>query len=170
MYGYGRIIFSLSRAGYIPRWLSVTSANDTPYRALILGTVIGLFCVQLVDAGSDAVDAVILNMAVFGALISYILVLFSYIKLKNSRPDLPRPYTSPWGIAGATIGAALAIVALVACVSVPAYRSGIWGVAIVLVMASLYFLFNKNRLVAQAPEEAAALMSTPLPNGKSLFL
>ncbi len=170
MYGYGRIIFSLSRAGYIPRWLSVTSANDTPYRALILGTVIGLFCVQLVDAGSDAVDAVILNMAVFGALISYILVLFSYIKLKNSRPDLPRPYTSPWGIAGATIGAALAIVALVACVSVPAYRTGIWGVAVVLVMASLYFLLNKNRLVAQAPEEAAALMSTPLPNGKSLFL
>jgi len=158
IYGFGRIIFSLSRAGYIPRWLSVTSKNHTPYRALIIGTIIGLLCVKLVDAGSDAVDAVILNMAVFGAVISYILVMLSYIKLQYSYPDLQRPYQSPWGIYGAYIGAGLAIFALIACLSVPAYRAGIWGVAIILALASVYFVFSKKRLVAQAPEEAAALM------------
>jgi len=165
IYGYGRILFSLSRAGYLPRWISVTSKNNTPYRALILGTFLGLICVILIDQGKGIqVDAVILNMAVFGAVISYILVMFSYIKLKLSHPDLPRPYESPLGIKGAGVGAALAIFALVACCSVPAYRPGIWGILIVLVLASIYFFFqSRNHLVAQAPEEAAALMIEPLP-------
>lgn len=89
--------------------------------------------------------------------------MLSYIKLKVSRPDLPRPYESPLGVLGAIIGAALAIFALVACCSVPAYLPGIWGVAIVLGVATLYYFFySRNRLVAQAPEEAAALMITPL--------
>lgn len=104
IYGYGRILFSLSRAGYIPRWISVTSKNHTPYRALLLGTLVGLICVMLVDAGSDAVDAVILNMSVFGAVLSYILAMLSYIKLKLTRPDLPRPYESPFGIWGQLLG------------------------------------------------------------------
>ncbi|TFI52679.1 amino acid permease [Mastigocladus laminosus UU774] len=157
IYGYGRIIFSLSRAGYLPRQISVTSKNKTPYRALFLGTAVGLICVMLVDIGSNQVDALILNMAVLAALISYILVMLSYIKLKFSRPDLPRPYKSPLGITGATIGTILAIFALLACLSVPAYQLGIWGVVIVLFLATLYFLSRKNRLVVQAPEEAAAL-------------
>ncbi|MCP6761598.1 MAG: amino acid permease [Fischerella sp. CENA71] len=157
IYGYGRIIFSLSRAGYLPRQISVTSKNNTPYRALLLGTAVGLICVMLVDVGSNRVDALILNMAVLTALISYILVMLSYIKLKFSRPDLPRAYESPLGIAGATIGTILAIFALIACLFVPAYQAGIWGVVIVMVLATLYFLSRKNRLVVQAPEEATAL-------------
>ncbi len=163
IYGYGRILFALSRAGYLPRWISVTSKNHTPYRALILGTVLGLICVLLIDQGKVInVDAVILNMSVFGAVISYILVMFSYIKLKLSRPDLPRPYQSPLGIRGAIVGAVLAIFSLVACLSVPAYRTGILGVAIVLFLASLYFFFySRHQLVAQAPEEAAVLMIEP---------
>ncbi len=160
IYAYGRVLFSLSRAGYFPRWISVTSKNHTPYRALILGAVVGFICAVIINAsGSSAVGAVLLNMSVFGAVLSYVLVLFSYIKLKISRPDLPRPYKSPLGIWGAAIGAVLAILALFACFSVPAYRPGVWGVAIFLVVAILYFLlYSRNRLVAQAPEEKAALM------------
>jgi ethanolamine permease len=158
IYGYSRILFSLSRAGYIPRWISVTNHNAVPDRALILGTGIGMLCVQLLDIGSDAVDAVILNMTVFGAVLSYILVMFSYIKLKISRPDLPRPYKSPFGSFGALIAALLAIFALVACLSRPAYQAGIWGILIVLAIATLYyFFFSRHDLVAHAPEELAAL-------------
>ena len=159
IYAYGRIIFSLSRAGYIPRRISVTSKNHMPSRALILGSVVGLICVVLVAYGkASAVDAVILNMSVFAAVISYILVMLSYIKLKLSRPDLPRPYKSPLGIRGAAIGTTLAIFALVACLSVPKYQPGSWGVGIVMVLATFYYFFySRHHLVAQAPEEAAAL-------------
>lgn len=159
IYAYGRTFFSLSRAGYIPRWLSVTGRNYTPYRSLILGTAIGLICAVSLDILGGAVKDVMLNMAVFAALIAYILVLFSYIKLKSSHPDLLRTYESPLGIWGAAIGSALAILALFACLSIPAYQPGAWGVAIVLIVAILYFLlYSKNHLVAQAPEEKAALI------------
>jgi len=160
IYAYGRVLFSLSRAGYLPRWISVTSKSHTPYRALILGAVVGFICAVIINiSGSGAVGAVLLNMSVFGAVLSYAIVMFSYIKLKISRPDLPRPYESPLGIWGAAIGAFLAILSLFACFSVPAYRPGVWGVSIFLLVAILYFLiYGKNRLVAQAPEEKAALM------------
>lgn len=158
IYAYGRTFFSLSRAGYIPRWLSVTGKNYTPYRSLILGTIVGLICAVSLDILGGAVKDVMLNMAVFAALIAYILGLLSYIKLKISHPDLPRTYESPLGIWGAAIGSALAILALFACLSVPTYQSGAWGVAIFMVVAMLYFaLYSKNQLIAQAPEERAAL-------------
>ena len=160
IYGYGLILFSLSRAGYIPRWLSITSKKNTPYRAIILGTILALFCVIVLGGGKDiAVEAVILNMSVFGAVLSYILLMFSYIKLKLFSPDLPWSYKSPLGIWGAAVGAILAIVALVACCSVPDLRPGILGIVAVLVVASFYFFFHsRHQLVAAAPEEAAVLM------------
>ena len=104
--------------------------------------------------------AALLNMAVFGAVISYALVLGSYIKLRVSRPELPRPYKSPLGIAGAVVGALLAVLALLACFSVEDYRPGVWGVAVFLAAAVLFFWFySRKHLVAQAPEEEVALMA-----------
>lgn len=160
IYAYGRVLFSLSRAGYLPGWISVTGKTNTPYRALLVGGVVVFICAALINvSGGGAVGAALLNMCVFGALISYVLVMVSYIKLKIARPDLPRPYSSPLGIWGATIGAGLAIFALFACFSVPDYRPGFWGVSLLLVVAIVYFfLYSRNRLVAQSPEEKVALM------------
>jgi ethanolamine permease len=170
IYAYGRVLFSLSRAGYLPRWLSVTGEANTPYRALILGAVVGLICTIIMDnSGSAALGAVLLNMAVFGAVISYILVMSSYIKLKLDRPDLYRPYQSPLGIVGAAIGTVLAIMALLACFAIPAYQPGIWGVSIFFIIAIAYFWFySRHHLVAQAPEEKSALVAMIQRNGDSL--
>lgn len=161
IYAYGRVLFALSRAGYFPRWISVTNKNYTPARALILGAVIGLVCTAAIQiAGQGVVGAALLNMAVFGAVISYILVMVSYIKLKISRPELKRPYNSPLGVKGAALGAVLALLALFACFTDSAYRPGVWGVALFLVIATLYFwLYSRKKLVAQAPEEAEALLA-----------
>jgi ethanolamine permease len=158
MFGYGRILFALSRAGYIPRWLSVTSRKNTPYRALFIGSVLGIITIYLTNVGNEALAAAILNMSVFAALITYILVTVSYIKLKFSHAHQPRPYKSPLGVMGALIAASLALVALAACFYTPTYRAGIFGVLLVVIVATLYFLlFSRKHLVLQAPEEAAAI-------------
>ena len=73
VFAYGRQIYSLSRAGYFPRALSVTGAKrKTPHVALIVGAVLGYAAACLIHfLGSDhPVGAVLLNMAVFGAVIS----------------------------------------------------------------------------------------------------
>jgi ethanolamine permease len=160
IYGYGRVIFSLSRAGYFPRWLSVTGKYHTPAIAMIVGGVIGLGCAAAIKFVGGSVNAALLYMAVTAAVISYAMNMLSYIKLKISRPELPRPYKSPFGIAGAAIGFVLSIVALFACFADPAYQPGAIGVGLVTLVATLYFLFySRNKLVAQAPEEENALLA-----------
>lgn len=161
IYAYGRVLFALSRAGYFPRALSITGyKTNTPHRALILGAVIGLCCAMVIDRYSKGVvGAALLNMAVFGAVISYAFVMLAYLQLKRKRPHLARPYRSPLGNAGAYVGFALAVLSLAATFAVPDYRPGVLGVAVFVLMALLYFkLYSSKRLVAQAPEEEVALV------------
>ena len=162
IYAYGRVFFALSRAGYLPRWISITTGRfKTPHMGLILGGISGFVVAVILDLfGTGIVGAALLNMAVFGAVISYTAVMFSYIKLKRDRPDMPRPYKSPLGISGAAVGATLSIIALAACFANPDYRAGVYGVAVFLIANIAYFAFySRNRLVAQAPEEEVALMA-----------
>jgi ethanolamine permease len=97
-------------------------------------------------------------MAVFGAVISYVLVMVSFVVLRIRRPHLVRPYRSPLGIPGAVVGAVLSLVALSACFAVKEYRPGVIGTAIFSIVCLVYyFAYSRNRLVAQAPEEEVAL-------------
>ena len=161
IYAYGRVLFAQSRAGYIPRWLSVTGkTTHTPHRALIVGAVVGfLIAIALDQFGDSVVGSSLLTMAVFGAVISYALVMVSYIQLSRSRPQLKRPYKSPLGVAGAWVGTVLSVISLVATFAIPSNRPGVWGVAIfVALMYVYYLLYSRHRLVAQAPEEEIALI------------
>jgi ethanolamine permease len=163
IYAYGRVLFSLSRAGYVPRWISITNRRHTPAVALVLGGMIGLLCafaIEMTGGEKGAVNATLVSMTVFGAVISYFMVMCSYIKLRWSRPDLPRPYKSPLGVPGAAVGAGLSLVSLGACFASPTYRHGVWAVAGFLAVAILYFWFHsRHHLVAQAPEEESALLA-----------
>jgi ethanolamine permease len=159
IYSYGRVLFSLSRSGYIPRWISITSQTHTPAIAIILGAFVGLVCTATIQFAGKTIGAMLLNMTVFGAVISYIMVMSSYIKLKLTLPKLPRPYQSPLGIWGAVVGLILSIIALFACFCNPGYRPGVWGVVIFLGFMILYFLlYSRKKLVARAPEEENLLL------------
>lgn len=159
LYAAGRVMFSLSRAGYYPRWISIVSKWHTPAMAIIVSSLIGLACAFLIQFGGTAVGPALLNMAVFGAVISYTMVMLAYIKLKIDRPQLERPYVSPLGIPGAAVGATLSLVALLACFSDPAYRPGVWGVAVFLAAMVAYFVaYSRHKLVSRAPEEEDALL------------
>jgi ethanolamine permease len=166
VYAYGRVLFALSRAGYIPRFLSLTGKRRTPYVALIAGALIGFVCalvITLTKLGTDSnshVGSALLNMAVFGAVISYACVMASFIKLRISNPHLARPYRSPLGIPGAVVGLLLSVVALIATLSDPLLLPAVVGVIIFLLLGMIYFFcYSRHHLVAQAPEEEVALIA-----------
>ena len=165
IYAYGRVLFALSRAGYFPRWISKTSQYHTPHRALILGALIGLAILFLLDRlgkGED-IGGTLINMAVFGAVLSYAMVMFSYIKLRLNRPELERPYRSPLGIPGAAVGGALSILALAATIFNKDYQLAIiWVAGFLAVGIGYYLLYSRHKLVAQAPEEEVALLAKQL--------
>ncbi len=108
IYAYSRQLFALSRAGYLPRFLSVTGSRRTPWVALVVPAVIG-FLLSLTGAG-----ATLLNAAVFGAAISYVLMTLSHIVLRSREPNLERPYRTPGGVITSGIACGLAVLAVIA--------------------------------------------------------
>lgn len=162
IYAYGRVLFAMSRAGYLPTWISVTNDNGSPARALILGGAVGLGCTFLISivANNANLGPALLNMAVAGAVISYAIVLSSYIQLKLNRRNLPRPYKSPLGLPGAFIGIVLAVIAFLACFANPDYRLAVFLVVGFIGVSIAYFwFFRREGLIAEAPEEQIALIS-----------
>jgi len=146
IYAYSRQIFALSRAGYLPTSLSLTNKNKAPYLAIIIPGVIG-FALSLTGEG----DLLIL-MAVFGATISYVLMMLSHIKLRLSRPDMDRPYKTPGGILTSGIALILALIAVIAGFLVD---PKVWFMAAGIYIAFIvYFLvYSRHRLVQGTPEE-----------------
>jgi len=165
IYAYGRNIYSLSRAGYFPKWMSVThGTRKTPWLALVLGAVIGILLALLLRwaGGQDSafaatVSGALLNMAVFGAVISYAMQCVAFVLLRRNMPDINRPYRSPVGIPGAVVAGIISIVALIATFLNEDYRPGVYGVAIWFLLAIAYFgLAGRHKLVL-SPEEEFAL-------------
>ncbi len=160
IFAYGRNIFSLSRAGYFPSWLSVTHATrKTPHVALIAGAVLGygVLLLLFVLGDSGAFGGVILNMAVFGAVIAYAMQMWSYLVLRREFPELPRPYRSPLGRTGAWIALVIALLAFVMLFVNPDFRPGVVGVALWFVAGLAYFGFHARKRMIRSPEEAFAI-------------
>jgi ethanolamine permease len=150
IYAYSRQLFALSRAGYLPRGLSVTGRRKTPWIALLVPGAIGFLLAAIVDDG-----ALLINIAVFGATVSYVLMMVSHIVLRRREPHLERPYRTPGGTATTGVALVLAVAAVVATFFVDEKAAAITAGILLLALAYFWF-YSRHRLVAQAPEEEFA--------------
>jgi ethanolamine permease len=159
IFAYGRNIFSLSRAGYYPHQLSLTHGKRrTPHVALLLGAVLGWIAAYVIYKNSSSdVGASLLYMAVFGAVISYFMQCLSFILLRRRLPDIDRPYRSPVGEWGAGIAGVIALCALAAILINSDYRPGVYGVAVVYLVALAYFAVAGRHKLVLSPEEEFAM-------------
>jgi ethanolamine permease len=168
IYAYGRQIYSLSRAGYFPQALSEThGAHKTPNRALIAGTVLGFTVMMVVwyvagaEKGGAFIGGTLLNMAVFGAMLSYALQGLSFILLRVRMPHIARPYRSPLGNLGAAVTILIALTTLYYQLQDPVYRKGVYGAAIWYLAGIIYFaLVGRHKLVLSPEEEFALTKGT----------
>ncbi|MFT7005246.1 MAG: ethanolamine permease [Sulfurimonas sp.] len=151
IYGYSRLVFALSRAGYLPQFLSLTSKRKTPIWALIIPGVLG-FLASLTGEGD-----LMLGMAVVGATISYALMSLSHILLRIKEPNMDRPYKTPGGVL--TSGTAL-VLSIVALTGVYAFdpRAFIYTIILYAIGAIYYFAYSKNHLVAKTAEEEFSMI------------
>jgi ethanolamine permease len=147
IFAYSRQLFALSRAGYLPRRLSVTGGRKTPYIALLVPGVIGFLLAAITQDGAK-----LLNIAVFGATVSYVLMTLSHIVLRRREPDLERPYRTPGGAATSGVAFVLALAAVVATFFVDEQAAGITA-ATFLAMVAYFWFYSRHNLVADAPEE-----------------
>jgi ethanolamine permease len=166
MFAYGRNMYSLSRAGYYPKFLSLTSAKrQTPWVSLLVGGIIGYLILTLVlvvlpainpDAASSA-TGVILFIAVFGAVISYMLQMVAFVVLRRKFPNADRPWRSPTGVWGAVVAFVIAFAAFLGILLNGVFQTAVVTFLIVYVVGiALFAIFGRTRLVL-SPEEEYAL-------------
>jgi ethanolamine permease len=162
MFAYGRNMYSLSRAGYYPKFYSQTAKRQTPWVALIVGAAIGFVALLVLDAlasveGVGAVaGAIILNIAVWGAVLAYFLQMVSFIILRRKFPNASRPYKSPWGLPGAYVAAIIAAFVFVGFLINPTFQPAIIAIVIVYVVILIGFaIWGRHRLVLSPEEEYA---------------
>jgi ethanolamine permease len=164
IYAQGRQIYSLSRAGYFPRWMSIThGTRKTPHLAMLVGAVVALVLMLAIwfgvgaEQGALVIGGTLLNMAVFGAMLSYVMQALSFILLRRNAPHIERPYRSPFGTVGAGLTVIIAVVTLFYQLSDPVYRAGVIGVAIWFALGVVYFAIAGRHKLVLSPEEEFAL-------------
>jgi ethanolamine permease len=164
MYAYGRNLYSLSRAGYYPKFLSLTGKRQTPVLALVVGAVIGFALLLIVQAATAAGGtaalvggSIVLNIAIWGAVVAYVMQMLSFVVLRRRFPNAERPYKSPTGIPGAIIAGVIALAIFIAFLFNTGYQIAIAGIAVVYIVGLVIFaVYGRHHLVL-APEEEYAL-------------
>jgi len=164
IYAYGRQIYSLARAGYYLPFMSLTNAKKVPHMALYVGSALGFATMMILwfavkgDATKSTaiIGGTLLNMAVFGAMISYAMQGLSFIVLRNTMPNIVRPYRSPVGVPGALVTIVVALVTIYYQLQDPVYRGAVFYVAGFYVLGILYFAaYGRNQLILSPEEEFA---------------
>jgi ethanolamine permease len=136
--------------------------HQTPHVALIAGALVGLAVMLFIwyvygsEKGGAFIGGALLNMAVFGAMISYVMQAVSFIMLRTQMPNIERPYRSPFGLLGAGLTLVIALVTIYFQVTDAAFRDPVLGVAIYYAVMILYFaVIGRNQLVLSPEEEFA---------------
>lgn len=150
----GRLLFAIARDGYFPQFLAKENpTNGTPYMALITGGAVALLVdiVLYYTIGDVHLGAVVINLALIGGLVSYILQLVSFIRLRLYHPELPRPYRSPFGVAGAVLCLAMCAIVLASIVysgiSGSDFLASVVGAIVIFALSTIYFFHTvKPRL------------------------
>ncbi|BBG29400.1 ethanolamine permease [Zymobacter palmae] len=153
--GYSRQLFALARAGYLPQGLAKLSRFQTPYRAILAGGVVGIIAIfgDGINLQGMSLTAAMITMAVFGAIVMYIMSMLSLFRLRRTAPDLPRSFRAP----GYPIVPAVALICAIICLAAMLWFNPMIATLFLLFMGVgyLYFLTTKNRRERQATPTTA---------------
>nr|WP_322982144.1 ethanolamine permease [Pseudomonas sp. C11] len=154
--GYSRQFFALARAGYLPKGLAKLSRFQTPHRAIIAGGVIGIAAVfsdGVINLQGMSLTAAMITMAVFGAIVMYIMSMLSLFKLRRSEPNLARSFRAP----GYPVVPAIALGIALVCLSAMIWFNGVLALIFLGLMAVGYLYF-----LCTADQREAAAQANPI--------
>ena len=148
VYVTSRMALSLARDGFAPRWFAGISPGGTPRRALLLSAA-GMALATAVSATSPE-DAfpLLLGMALFGGLLTWLIVFASHIAFRRRRAAEGLP-PSPVRLRGSPVTPGLAMVFLVAVLLTMPFTEQFataWaaGVPFLLVLCLAYLLVRRR--------------------------
>lgn len=103
--GASRVTYSMARYKIMPEWFShIHPKFRVPTRTIVVftlasvGFVLFVWIMGTFRLTSEEPTIILGDLYNYGALVSFMLVNLALIKLRNKRPDLYRPFTSPFQI------------------------------------------------------------------------
>jgi len=130
-----RIFFAMGKDGLLPAWASTIHPRfRTPYvTTLITGGIV------MLASGLTAID-VLGELVSIGTLFAFVIVSIGVIVLRKTRPDLPRPFKTPF-VPALPIASALVSTALMAALPAATWERLIIWMVIGLV---IYFAYGRS--------------------------
>ena len=137
---YSRQCFAMSRTGYLPRFLSRINRHGSPYLALLCPGV-----VALAISASGSTD-VCIAIATFAALIMYTMILISLLRLRQTRPQLARPFrvASPL----VPVISLIAVAFIIGCVLYWNLAVLKWVLLVYAVATAYYLLWGRRNVIS----------------------
>lgn len=129
IYSTSRQIFALARDGRLPAILGRTNRRGAPDLALLLVVAAGM------AVSAIPPDKVLLIVVLLLSL-SYVVLLASFIRLRITRPDLPRPFRAWGGVGTALVCMLLSIALFAACFQVDAKMLAGLGLLFAVILLS----------------------------------
>ncbi len=146
--GQSRVFYSMSRDGLLPRWAGMIHPRfRTPWiSSAVVGVCVAVFA-SLIPIGDLAV---LVNI---GTLLAFVIVCAGVWMLRRKRPDLPRPFRTPFVPVVPILGI---LTSLAAMLSLPAKTW--WRLLIWLILGLLIYAFygrRHSKVRHAAPQEAS---------------
>ncbi len=134
----GRVTYEFGKVGQFPRMLGrIHPRFHTPHWALVANMVLGIAALFTGRTGD------IITISVFGAICLYIVSCLSIIRLRQTEPDMHRPFHVPFYPVLPLIALTIASVALVA-MTYYNFQLAIIYFAVIAVAFVLYKMFNSS--------------------------
>jgi len=145
--GQSRVFYSMSRDGLLGKWAGqVHPRFRTPYLSTIftgiaVGVATGLLPLQLLG-----------QLVNIGTLLAFVLVCTGVLVLRRTRPDLDRPFRTPW-VPFVPVMGILCCVGLMLTLPMDTWiRLVVW----LLIGLTIYFGYGKRHSVLQQEREAGS--------------
>ncbi|HLJ30716.1 MAG TPA: amino acid permease [Candidatus Angelobacter sp.] len=148
--GQSRILFAMSRDGLLPRWAGAIHPRfRTPWIAtLVVGTFVALF-------GSLFSLVWLVELCSIGTLLAFVIVCCGVLVLRRKRPDLPRPFRTPFVPLVPVLGI---IICLLMMYSLP-FGAKVRLVVWLLIGFAIYFGYGRKHSLVQKGLKPEAVSS-----------
>jgi APA family basic amino acid/polyamine antiporter len=153
--GQSRVFYAMSRDGLLGRWAGqVHPRFRTPYRSTIYTGIAvciatGLLPLQLLGQWVN-----------IGTLLAFVLVCAGVWILRSTRPDLDRPFRTPWVPVVPLLGIVCCLGLMFTLPADTWVRLGVW----LVIGLAIYFGYSRQHSHLQREAEAAPVAPVPEPS------
>jgi amino acid transporter, AAT family len=145
LYLSSRMMFSLARGGFAPRWLGKLTARGTPLAATLVSGV-GVLVAALISFMSPLAYNYLFGIALFGGIMVWIAILVTHIRFRRAWRGRELPVRMPFFPYAQMLGIVLLAAILITMGLDTSFWNISWivGVPWLVLVSIVYFVFRKR--------------------------